>query len=69
MSSSVVFVNVLDVRWECEKGFACVRGAMRATIATLIEAIFTIGGDMAVEGYVLRLRAQDSVAVDNRCQQ
>ena len=34
MSSSVVFVNVLEVRWECERGLACVRGAMRATIAT-----------------------------------
>ena len=36
MSSRVVFVNVLEVRWECEKGLACVRGAMRAAIATCI---------------------------------
>jgi hypothetical protein len=39
MSSSVVFVNVLDVRWECERGFECARGTMRATAATAIVAI------------------------------
>jgi hypothetical protein len=36
MSSRVVFVNVLEVRWECEKGLACVRGAMRAIIAIYV---------------------------------
>jgi hypothetical protein len=34
MSSNVVFVNVLDVRCECETGLARARGAVRIMIAT-----------------------------------